>query len=243
MFEKKVKEEEKKVTDKKGKEKKKSNVGFILKTLLIPAVVAAIAVCLIYLFMMNKSKNEIVKAPVVCAVVDIDANTYVKADEVDKYFAVVDVEAAILPSNIYSDFKALPADGFYVETDMSKNQMLVKEDVAKTDDVMDKYGKGTQYTSIKANAFDNSVSGSIRHGDIVDVYAKDPATDQLVLMVSNVYVEAAYDNSGNELTREYEAQNGEQRAGVFTVKVAPDEIEQMNLAICYEGIQLYLTNE
>ncbi len=38
--------------------------------------------------------------------------------------------------------------------------------------------KGTQYTSIKANAFDNSVSGSIRHGDIVDVYAKDPATDQ-----------------------------------------------------------------
>ncbi len=242
MFEKKVKDEDKKVKDKKGTEKK-SNVGFILKSLLIPAVIAAIIVCLIYLFMQDKTKNEIAKAPVVCATCDIDANTFVKASDMDKYFKVVDVEATILPDNIYSDLKELPSGGFYVETDLSKNQMLAEEAIEEKDEVMDKYTKGTQKTSIAVNAFDNSVSGSVRHGDIVDVYAKDPATDQLMLMVSNVYVEAAYDSSGNSLTKEYEEENGKATAVVFTVKVAPDEIDAMNTAICYEDIQLYLTNE
>ena len=242
MFEKKVKDDDKKVKDKKRTEKK-SNAGFILKSLLIPAIIAAIIVCLIYLFMQDKTKNEITKAPVVCAACDIDANTFIKASDMDKYFKVVDVEAAILSDNIYSNLKELPAEGFYVETDLSKKQMLTKEAIEEKDAVMDKYVDDTELTSIKVNAFDNSVSGSVRHGDIVNVYAKDPATNQLILMVSNVYVEAAYDSSGNSLTKEYEEENGEATAVVFTVKVAPNEIEAMNTAICYEDIQLYLTNE
>ncbi len=233
--------------DKKAKNqvvnKDKKNIGFTVKSLLIPFVLAAIVACLIYLVMTNITKNEIVTAHVVCATKDIDANTYISEDEVDEYFEVKDVEKAILPDCIYSELKELPDGGFYVESDLSAKQMINTDDIAETDSVMDKYTEDTQVTSIKVNDFDNSVSGTIRHGDIVNVYAKDPSTNQLVLMVENVYVEAAYDNSGNELTKSYEAENGTATAVVFSVKVAPDEIDRMNTAISYEGIQLYLAGE
>lgn len=137
----------------------------------------------------------------------------------------------------------LPEKGFYVEQDLVKKQMLYKNAIEMKDAVMDKYVNGTQITSIAVDAFNNSVSGTIRCGDIVDVYAVDPSTDQLALMVSNVYVVAAYDGSGNELTKEYESENGPQTAVVFSVKVAPSEIDQMNLAISFKGIQLYFTQE
>ena len=130
-----------------------------------------------------------------------------------------------------------------MEQDMKKNEMVYEKDICKTDEVMDKYVEGTNLTAIKVNDFNNSVSGTLRHGDIVDVYAIDPATEQLALLVQGVYVESAFDNSGNELTPEYEAENGAGTAVVFSVKVAPSETEQMNKAIAYGGIQLYLTEE
>ena len=248
MFEKKVTVENKKAMEKANKKKEKkpkkeSSTGMVVKSILIPLILAAVVVCGIYIVIQNQSKNEIIKAKVVCAKTDITANTHIDAKDIDKYFEVKDVEAAILPADIYDDLGKLPKDGFYVEADLSAKQMLYPRAICENDEVMDKYVEGTELTSIKVNAFDNFVSGTVRHGDIVDVYAVDPATDQLILMVKGVYVEGAYDGSGNELTPAYEAENGVGTAIVFSVKVAPDEIEAMNLAISYEGIQLYLTQK
>lgn len=246
MFEKKVTEANKKAMDKAEKKKIKkpkaeNSVGMIVKSILIPLILAAVVACGIYIVIQNQSKNEILKAKVVCAKEDITANTFIGKDDISKFFEEKEVEAGILSKNVYKELKELPVDGFYVESDLEAMQMVYPNEICKTDEVMDKYVEGTQLTSIKVNAFDNSVSGRLRHGDIVDVYALDPATDQLVLMVEGVYVEGAYDASGNELTPEYEAENGTGTAVVFSVKVAPDEIEDMNTAISYEGIQLYLT--
>ena len=246
MFEKKAVVTEKKTAEKAGKKrdnKTPGSKGMVVKSILIPFVMAAIAVCVIYLVMENQTKHEIVKAPVVCAVQDITANTYIGEDDAEKYFEVKEVEAAILPDTIFSRIKELPDGGFYVEQDMKKNEMVYEKDICKTDEVMDKYVEGTNLTAIKVNDFNNSVSGTLRHGDIVDVYAIDPATEQLTLLVEGVYVESAFDNSGNELTPEYEAENGAGTAVVFSVKVAPSETEQMNKAIAYGGIQLYLNEE
>lgn len=248
MFEKKVTVTEKKAAEKAvrkndKKQKGKESKAIVIKSILIPLVLAAIAVCVIYLVMDNQTKNEIVKAPAVCAMKNITANTYISEKEVDQYFEAKDVEAAILPESIYSSIKELPDGGFYVEQDMKAKEMLYEKDICETDEVMDKYVPGTNLTAIKVNDFNNSVSGTLRHGDIVDVYAIDPATEQLSLLVEGVYVESAFDNSGNELTPEYEAENGVGTAVVFSVKVAPSETEQMNKAIAYGGIQLYLTGK
>lgn len=246
MFEKKSVVTEKKSVEKAKKKEKVKGQGskaLVIKSILIPFIMAAIAVCVIYLVMENQTKNEIVKAPVVCATKNITANTYISEKDIEKYFEVKDVEAAVLPDSIYSNIGELPEKGFYVEQDMTAKEMLYEKDICETDEVMDKYVPGTNLTAIKVNDFNNSVSGTLRHGDIVDVYAIDPATEQLTLLVEEVYVESAFDNSGNELTAEYEKENGIGTAVVFSVKVAPSETEQMNKAIAYGGIQLYLTGK
>ena len=251
MFEKKVTDEEKKRLEKEAKkaarEEKRRAKGenasgkdkalSIVKTLAIPTIIAAIIVCVIYVAIDSKANAEELKTEVVCMVKDAPANTFVSADEVSKYFEVVSVEMVAVSDNAYKSLSDLPKEGFYIENAMSKSQMVYKDDIATEDAIMDKYKNGYEITSFGAQAFTGSVNGSIRRGDIVDVYAVDPATDMLVLLVENVYVYEAYDSSGNKVTSK------EETATAFTVYVTPEEVENLNMAICYGGIQMYLKTE
>ena len=88
-------------------------------------------------------------------------------------------------------------------------------------------------TSIAVSNFDKGVNGKVREGAIIDVYAVDPATDELVKYAEDVYVAAAFDSSGNELTTD------EGVAQSFTIYVKEVEIEELNKAINYGEIHIY----
>ena len=240
MFEKKITDEEKKRLEKEAKkaarEEKRRAKGdnasgkdkalSIVKTLAIPTIIAAILVCVIYVAIDSKASAEELKTKVVCMTKDVPVNTFVSADDIHKYFEEISVEMA-----------AVPESAFYIENTMSKSQMVLKDDIATEDAILDKYKDSYEITSFGAAAFTGSVNGSLRRGDIVDIYAVDPATDMLVLMVENVYIYEAYDNTGNKVTSKDET------ATAFTVYVTPDEVESLNTAICYGGIQMYLITE
>ena len=67
---------------------------------------------------------------------DIPKNTYVTHDEVAKYFEEISVDMA-----------AVPKDGFYIENALSKSQMVLKDDIATEDAIMDKYKNGYEIIS------------------------------------------------------------------------------------------------
>ncbi|SHJ71904.1 hypothetical protein [Hespellia stercorisuis] len=115
--------------------------------------------------------------------------------------------------------------------------MVLADDITKTDEVMDKYLNGYQVTSFAAESFPGGVNGSLRKGDIVNVYALDPATEVLTLMAENVYVADVYDNAGNKVS------TPEEIATSFTIYVTDEEVEQINLAVVYGGVQMYLIVE
>ncbi len=115
--------------------------------------------------------------------------------------------------------------------------MVLTDDIVTEDQVMDKYKSGYEVTSFAAESFDDSVNGSLRKGDVVDVYAVDPATEMLTLMAENVYVSEVYDNAGKKITEDDEV------ATSFTVWVTPEEVESINTAVIYGGIQMYLKTE
>ena len=251
MFEKKVTETEKKRLEKEAKkaekarrkeEAAKSGSGkekalSIVKTLAIPTIIAAIIVCVIYVVVDSKASADELKTEVLCMVKDVPANTIVTADNVKDYFAVVSVDMAAVPDNAYKQLSELPKDGFYIENAMSKSQMVFKDDISIVDAILDKYKDGYEITSFKAPDFTRGVNGCIRKGDIVDVYAVDPTTDMLILLAENVYVYEVYDSSGNKVTSKDEI------ATSFTVYVTEAEVENLNLAVCYGGIQMYLKTE
>lgn len=251
MFEKKVTDAEKKRLEKEAKkaekarrkeEAVKSGSGkekalSIVKTLAIPTIIAAIIVCVIYVVVDSKASADELKTEVLCMVKDVPANTIVTADNVKDYFTVVSVEMAAVPDNAYKQLSDLPKDGFYIENAMSKSQMVLKDDIATVDAILDKYKGGYEITSFKAPDFTRGVNGCIRKGDIVDVYAVDPTTDMLILLAEDVYVYEVYDSSGNKVTSKDEI------ATSFTVYVTEAEVENLNLAVCYGGIQMYLKTE
>ncbi len=102
---------------------------------------------------------------------------FVKYEDADKYFTSVAVEKIAIPENAYTSTSDLPKEGFYIEDAMTKAQMVLKDNLASKDQVMDKYKGGYEITSFAAESFDDSVNDSLRKGDIVDVYAVDPASE------------------------------------------------------------------
>lgn len=248
MFEKKVTVEQKKQAEKEAKTIKKlekkeqknkndSKALSIVKTIMIPAVFAAIVVCAIYVAMENKAQDLSNKTGVVFLKEDIKVNTFITKDAIDSYFEIKSIDQTAVPANAYKSLSDLPKDGFYVERNMEASQMVLKSDISEKDAIMDKYKNGYQVTSFAADSFDGGVNGSLRRGDIVDVYALDPSLDQLVLMAENVYVSDVYDSSGNKISTD------EEIATAFTVYVTPEEVEQMNMAVCFGHIQMYLKTE
>ncbi|SDW16316.1 hypothetical protein SAMN05216391_102173 [Lachnospiraceae bacterium KHCPX20] len=209
----------------------------VLKVIVLPALFAGIVVCGLYLSMQNKLEAESLKGQVLVMKENVVANTFVKYEDADKYFTSVAVEKNAIPENAYTSTSDLPKEGFYIEDAMTKAQMVLKDNLASKDQVMDKYKGGYEITSFAAESFDDSVNGSLRKGDIVDVYAVDPASEMLVLMAENVYVSEVYDNAGKKIT------DDEGVATSFTVWVTPEEVESINTAVVYGGIQMYLKTE
>lgn len=239
MFEKKTTDEQKKQMAKEAKKIKggDSKVLSVLKTLVIPAVFAAIVVCVLYVAIEKNTAQKEMKTTVVCMRQEVKANTYVKADDIDKYFTTTSVELAAVPTTAIKSISELSKEGFYIENTMSKAQMVLSDNLAVKNEVMDKYLDGYEKTSFAAESFVGGVNGSLRKGDIVDVYAVDPATEMLMIMAENVYIEEVYNSSGNKIGEDSEI------ATAFTVYVTKNEVEKINRAICYGGIQMYLKTE
>lgn len=252
MFEKKISDEEKKRMEKEAKKAEKASkkaagggngsgikerVLSILKVVVLPLTFAGIVVCALYLSMQNRLEAESLKGSVLVMNESVAVNTYVSPDEAHKYFKEISIEQTAIPGCAYKSLKDLPKQGFYIDNDMAKMQMVMKDDIITEDLVMDKYKNGYEITSFKAESFDGSVNGSLRKGDIVDVYALDPATELLVLMAENVYVSEVYDNAGNKISAPEEV------ATSFTIWVTPEEVESINLAVVYGGVQMYLKTE
>lgn len=243
MFEKKMTENDKKKEIKMKKTEAKKSGGArektlsVVKTLVLPLLFVALVTCVIYVVTQERAKGEELKTTVVCMKENVPANTFVEAKDIDKYFVETKVDMTAVPTTAYKSLSELSKKGFYIEDAMTKSQMVLKDNLADSDAVMDKYKPGYEVTSFNAQEFADGVNGSLRKGDIVDVYAIDPTTELLTLMASNVYVADVYDNSGKKITEDSEI------ATSFTVYVTPEEVEQINNAVVYGGIQMYLKAE
>ena len=246
MFEKKVSEEQKRKMEKETrkslkKEKKvkgeESRGLSVVKVVVLPLLFAGIVVCAIYLAMQQKAIQDDLRTTVVCMKEDVAPNTYVGAKDIDKYFTTIKVQIEAVPENAIKSLTDFSKEGFYIEDSMKKAQMVLECNIAGKDEVMDKYLAGYEVTSFDAQNFADGVNGSLRKGDIVDVYALDPATELLTLYAENVYVAEVYDNSGKKVTEK------DGIATSFTVWVTPEEVENLNLAVVYGGVQMYLKTE
>ena len=214
-----------------------SRVLSVVKVVVFPLLFAGIVVCAIYLAMQQKAAQDDLRTTVVCMKADVAPNTYVEAKDIDKYFTNVKIQIEAVSENAIKSLSDFAKDGFYIEDAMKKSQMVLDCNIASKDEVMDKYLAGYEVTSFDAQNFADGVNGFLRKGDIVDVYALDSATELLTLYAENVYVADVYDNSGKKVTEK------DGIATSFSVWVTSEKVENLNLAVVYGGVQMYLKTE
>ena len=234
MFEKKViKETENKVKSaSKGKAKVKDSFS-IVKMILIPFLVTIILVAGLFLVVRKLGQRDVLLKNVVMASADIREGVYITPEEVDSYFKEVKVDGSAVSENAYESLEDLKKKGFYTDIPLKSGQIMYEGSIKVSDKRLDKYKSGYETTSFSVANFDKGINGQVREGAIIDIYAVDPATDELTLFVENVYVAAAFDSSGAKI------ETDEGVAVSYTVYVKPYEVEDMNKAINYGEIHIY----
>lgn len=230
MFEKKASIKE---TDKREKIKLQKKGMDVIRIVLVPLLITAALVAALYLAMDKITERDTLLKNVVVASKNLRVNAYITPDEVDEYFKVISVDGAAVSKDAYTSMDDLKEKGFYTNIPIGSGQIVYSGNLKPTDARLDKYQSGYEVTSIAISNFDKGVNGKVREGSIIDVYAVDPATDELVKYAEDVYVAAAFDSSGNELTTD------EGVAQSFTIYVKEAEIEELNKAINYGEIHIY----
>ena len=214
------------------KEKKKERTGF-LKIILVPLLITAVLTSAIYLVMDKMTDRESFKKGVVVAAADLTENSFIEPDDVEKYFKTISVDGDAVAESAFTTLSDLKGTGFYLTVPVKSGQIIYAGDIKRTDARLDKYRSGYEITGFSVSNFEKGVNGRIREGAVIDIYAVDPATDELKLYAKDMYVAAAYDSSGNEL------KTAEGVATSYTVYIKAADIENMNKAINYGGIHIY----
>ena len=215
--------------------KAKGEDKFSAKAFVIPFFVAIILTGIIYGMIMHQVNSTEGKIPVVYITKSVDKNTKINADDYNNTFTLKYVDQDLIPATVYQSLDELPGDGLYIKTDMDKNQILLPENFTTDDLTMAKYESGHETTSISATSFANAVNGTIRKGDIVDIYSRPSSADAVTeLYGQDLYVEAAYTANGTE------CKTPEDVATSLTIWVTPDEVSDINKAVALGNIQVYV---
>ena len=217
------------------KEAKQGEDKFSAKAFVVPFFVAIILTGIIYGMIMHQVNSTEGKIPVVYITKSVDKNTKINADDYNNTFTLKYVDQDLIPATVYQSLDELPGDGLYIKTDMDKNQILLPENFTTDDLTMAKYESGHETTSISATSFANAVNGTIRKGDIVDIYSRPSSADAVTeLYGQDLYVEAAYTANGTE------CKTPEDVATSLTIWVTPDEVSDINKAVALGNIQVYV---
>ena len=217
------------------KEAKQGEDKFSAKAFVIPFFVAIILTGIIYGMIMHQVNSTEGKIPVVYITKSVDKNTKINADDYNNTFTLKYVDQDLIPATVYQSLDELPSDGLYIKTDMDKNQILLPENFTTDDLTMAKYESGHETTSISATSFANAVNGTIRKGDIVDIYSRPSSADAVTeLYGQDLYVEAAYTANGTE------CKTPEDVATSLTIWVTPDEVSEIDKAVALGNIQVYV---
>lgn len=215
----------KKKESKMPKSKEKSSIG--LGTIIIPLVLAAAIVVLIFVAV-KAGSNSGDKVKCFVAKGDIPANTYVT--DYEDYFESTMLDSSAVPSSaITGNFP----DSFYIASKMNKSQMVLEDDIIKSNSKVEGINKTTELTGISVKDFNFAVGGTLRSGDLIDIYAMNPETDTLDLMVEDILIKDALDSTGNKIV-------DEGVATAFNIFAPQEKEEAINKALSFGDIQLYM---
>lgn len=180
---------------------------------------------------------------------NIDSGTKITKSNIDKYFALKDVQVSLIPDGYLTDKKQL-LDKF-VNRNYRARDIITDDGVSDTEGLYKSNITNPVEISFDASGLDAAVAGTIREGDYINIYglktqqSNNSATKKMEIDSSytfqHVYVEAAMDASGNKIETGAKSDDDKsQTATMFTLVLSEKDcgLFAEMIANCGDNIRL-----
>lgn len=205
--------------------KKKEKVWHILVCLLLAGI--------LFVFLLNVEKRQLEnyeKGLVVVAIEDVPDNTEITPENAAEYFALAERTLTDIPKAAYTDLSALTG---YAEGGIDKGSMVTESMFGKLGAV----AADAVFLSVDMEALEQSVAGTLRAGDRIDIYTVKKEQDETVAVkeaLSSVTIERSYTGSGVSIQKEDTASI----AQYITIPLHKDAVEAFYEALENKKIQI-----
>ena len=176
---------------------KKNEMIKVRLGIFIAALITAAGVFAVMTYLQRQALSDFEKMEVYVAASDIPRGVVLSEENAEMYLAIKSVDAGSVP-----DDAALCTDsiiGLSPLYDIGKGTLLTENMFASPDDLLGVMEKPI-LAGFRTDDLSKAVSGSLRAGDMIDIYSTDPETGEGFLLCGNVYVESGYDGSGNRVS-------------------------------------------
>lgn len=178
---------------------------------------------------------------------NMDSGTKITKGNIDKYFALKDVQVSLIPDGYLTDKKQL-LDKF-VNRNYRARDIVTDDGISDTEGLYKSNITNPVEISFDASGLDAAVAGTIREGDYINIYGlktqQSGDTKKMEIDSSytfqHVYVEAAMDASGNRIeTGDKSDDEKGQTATMFTLVLSEKDcgLFAEMIANCGDNIRL-----
>lgn len=176
---------------------------------------------------------------------NMDSGTKITKGNIDKYFALKDVQVSLIPDGYITDKKQL-LDKF-VNRNYRARDIVTDDGISDTEGLYKSNITNPVEISFDASGLDAAVAGTIREGDYINIYGlktqQSGDTRKMEIDSSytfqHVYVEEAMDASGNRIATGANS-DGSQTATMFTLVLSEKDcgLFAEMIANCGDNIRL-----
>lgn len=176
---------------------------------------------------------------------NMDSGTKITKGNIDKYFALKDVQVSLIPDGYLTDKKQL-LDKF-VNRNYRARDIVTDDGISDTEGLYKSNITNPVEISFDASGLDAAVAGTIREGDYINIYGlktqQSGDTRKMEIDRSytfqHVYVEEAMDASGNRIATGANS-DGSQTATMFTLVLSEKDcgLFAEMIANCGDSIRL-----
>lgn len=201
------------------------------------ALVMAVIVFVALIVLQTGITNKYEKKGVVIAKVDIPANTDITAANVDEFFGTIDYDVTKLPDLAVKTEQKDSLINTITLAEIPKGQIVTEKSYISRDtitgDLARLSGSDLVEYSFAVDSIADAVAGTIRRGDIVDIYLfYSDVTDGKELMdapiekvvLDGIHIKQAYDSSGAAIVDGDEGT----AASMFDIVASRDDVDELN---------------
>lgn len=183
----------------------------------------------------KQTLNEEERVTAIKVISDIKSGTMLSEDMLSNYFQEVKVNKELTTESTISDISLLKdmyvTQNVYVNELMNLNDVLPKNEVIEIKDDMVEIG-------IDVEKLSQSVGGTLREGDFVDIYVVDNNTYVSQLVLRNVYISKAFASDGTIIPKG----NNTSSTMTFNIYISSEDANRLNEKCAMGTIRLSKIN-